>query len=284
MTALNNTGLHISSRTRTLYRLLALLPVLAFAQPEMPLLTPGEIPGLEILRAQTYAGKALYGYINGGADLYHEYGFERLTVQVLRLGDEAFHTEIFRMSDRGSAFGIFSVSRGECVPDDSLPRTSCVSPYAIQWAQSQYFVRIANETASPVAQALGLQLARNLSRKIGAANWTVPSVLAAVGATEQTVLLVRGILGIQNGFDQWSPFVEGLEGFEAMLFSREDSTGQTVVGEFRFASDKDLKQFSRAFSGREKFNRSFPRTEHRVLVLESDAPLDSLWAILLTHP
>ena len=254
------------------------------AQSDMPVLIPREIPGLEIRRLESFAGKALYGHINGGADLYHEYGFDRLSVQELRLNDETYFTEVYRMADPAGAFGIFSVSHGECTPADSLPRSSCVSPYVILWAHSRYFVRIANESGSPRAQAGGLRLARELSTKISGDSWDIPPVPASAGATEQTLLLVRGVLGMQNGFDQWSPLVEGLENFEATIISREDSLGQTAVGAFRFATDKDLDRFSRAFSGRGKFVRSYQKSERHLLVLESDAPADSLWARIVRLP
>ena len=263
---------------------LALLPGLAVAQTDMPLLVPGEIPGLEIRRVQSFAGKALYGYINGGADLYYEYGFERLSVQELRLNDETYFTEVYRMTDPGGAFGIFSVSHGECTAADSLPPSSCFSPYAIQWAHSRYFLRVAGKSGSPDAQAGGLRLARKLSTKIRGDFWNIPPVPVAAGATERTLLLVRGILGMQNGFDQWSPLVEGLENFEATIVTREDSTGQTAVGEFRFAADTDLEKFSRTLSGRGTFVRSFQKSDRRLLVLESDTPADSLWARLVGLP
>jgi hypothetical protein len=274
----------MSPRFRRLLHLVALLPGLALAQPAMPVMGSGELPGLEVLEVQSYAGKALYGYIDGGAELYREYGFDRVTVQVLRLGKETFHAEIFRMSDPGAAFGIYCVSRGECAPDDSLPASSCVSPFAIQWAQSRYFVRIANETASPGAQADGIRIARALSAKIHGENWKIPPVLAAAGATDRTILLIRGVLGIQNGFDQWSPLVDGLENFEAAIVSRDDSSGQTIVAEIRFAADTDRERFSRAFSRRGMFLRSLPKSEHRLLLLESSAPADSLWSRLLIFP
>lgn len=271
-------------RSRALLPALALLPGLAVAQSDMPILLAGEIPGLEVRRVQSFSGKALYGHINGGADLYHEYGFEQVSVQELRLNDETYFTEVYRMSDPGGAFGIFSVSRGECAPADSLPRSSCASPHAIQWAHSRYFVRIANGSGSPRAQSGGLRLAHALSTKIGGNSWDIPPVPAAAGATERTLILVRGILGMQNGFDQWSPLVEGLENFEATVVSREDSAGQTAVGEFHFASHADLERFSRTISARGTSVRSFQKGERRLLVLESDAPADSLWSRLVRVP
>jgi hypothetical protein len=247
----------------------------------MPLLVPGEIPGLEVRRVQSFAGKALYGYINGGADLYHEYGFERLSVQDLRLNGEDYIAEVYRMTDPGGAFGIFSISRGECTPADSLPPSSCASPYAVQWAHSRYFVRVASESGSPVAQSGGLRLARALSTKIRGDSWTIPPLPAAAGGTERTIILVRGALGMQNGFDHWSPLVEGLGNFEAAIVSCQDSGHHVVVGEFRFAADTDLQQFSRVLTSSGKVVRSLQKSERRLLVLESDAPADSLWARLV---
>ena len=139
-------------------------------------------------------------------------------------------------------------------------------------------------SGSPRAQAGGLRLARKISTKIQGDCWTIPPVPAAAGATEQTLLLVRGILGMQNGFDQWSQLVEGLEDFEATIVTREDSTGQTAVGEFRFAAETDLERFSRAFSGRGKFVRSLQKSERQLLVLEADTPADSLWSRLAGLP
>jgi hypothetical protein len=89
---------------------------------------------------------------------------------------------------------------------------------------------------------------------------------------------------MQNGFDRWSPLVEGMENFEAAIVSREDSTGQTAVGEFRFATDTDRERFSRAFSGRGKLVRSFQKSGLRLLVLESDTRADSLWSRLVNLP
>lgn len=262
--------------------LLALLPSPAAAQSGIPLLVPGEIPGLQVLSERSFVGDALYGHINGGADLYFEYDFERLAVQELELGGETYFLEVYCMADSGGAFGIFSVSHGECVQADSLPASSCVTPFVVQWAHSRYFLRIA--AASPSVQAGGMLLARALAAKVGGGTWSVPPLPAAAGATERTLILVRGLLGMQNGFDQWSRLVEGLEEFEAAIVSREDSAGQTVVGEISFASIADLERFSRAFAGRDRLVRSLRKSGRRLLVMESDAPADSLWARLVEFP
>jgi hypothetical protein len=58
-----------------------------------------------------YAGDDLFSLINGGADLYHEYGFSE--VLALEAGMEEgmlVKTEIYDMGSPGGAWGIFSVT------------------------------------------------------------------------------------------------------------------------------------------------------------------------------
>jgi len=59
--------------------------------------------------AEIYVGDDLFVYINGGAEIYHEYGFETVTVQRYRRGDDRVSVETYTME--GDAFGIYSFSR-----------------------------------------------------------------------------------------------------------------------------------------------------------------------------
>jgi hypothetical protein len=59
--------------------------------------------------AEVYAGDDLFTYINGGAEIYHEYGFEQLTVQRYQRGDDRVSVEVYTME--GDAFGIYSFVR-----------------------------------------------------------------------------------------------------------------------------------------------------------------------------
>jgi hypothetical protein len=248
------------------------------------MLEGGEIPGLEVRDVQTYAGKALYGYIDGGADLYHEYGFERLTVQEVSLRGQDYFVETYRMADPVAALGIFSVSRGDCPPADSLPPFSCLSPYAIQWASGRYFIRIANASGSPGAEAGGVWLARTIAAKIGPGSAPIPPLPLAAGANARTLVVIRGSLGAQNGCDRWGPLLEGLDRYEAYIVTRADPAGETVVGDFRFRSAAEVKTFRSAFSSGGAFRRAEQRGERRLVVLESDAPADTLWSRLVRIP
>jgi hypothetical protein len=58
---------------------------------------------------EVYVGDDLFIYINGGAEIYHEYGFVQVAVQGYRRGDDTVAVEIYTMD--GDAFGIYSFAR-----------------------------------------------------------------------------------------------------------------------------------------------------------------------------
>jgi hypothetical protein len=58
---------------------------------------------------EVYVGDDLFVYINGGAEIYHEYGFVQVAVQRYVRGDDSISVEIYSMD--GDAFGIFSFAR-----------------------------------------------------------------------------------------------------------------------------------------------------------------------------
>lgn len=75
---------------------------------------PEHIMGWELKsKPEIYEGDDLFLYINGGADIYHEYGFKRVTSgEYEKKGAGRISVEIYRMDDPLSAFGIFSFRTG----------------------------------------------------------------------------------------------------------------------------------------------------------------------------
>jgi len=70
----------------------------------------GEVSGWERQDDfQEYEGDDLFFYIDGGAEIYHEYGFERVIVQDYqnKNGNSA-SLEIYEMKDPSSAYGIYT--------------------------------------------------------------------------------------------------------------------------------------------------------------------------------
>jgi len=60
---------------------------------------------------ETYGGDDLFYYINGGADLYLEYGFEEVsTAKYLNYTGNNIHIDVYQMTDDAAAYGIFSIN------------------------------------------------------------------------------------------------------------------------------------------------------------------------------
>lgn len=60
---------------------------------------------------ELYVGDDLFSLINGGAELYHEYGFiEVLAAEVIPQGQDPIKIEIYDMGSADAAWGIFSIT------------------------------------------------------------------------------------------------------------------------------------------------------------------------------
>ena len=58
---------------------------------------------------EIYVGDDLYVFINGGAEIYHEYGFNKVVYNEYKDKNEnSINVEIYEMKSPESAFGIYS--------------------------------------------------------------------------------------------------------------------------------------------------------------------------------
>jgi hypothetical protein len=83
---------------------------ISFAQDLTIKLIPSDIPDGQITSTEQYDHNSLWGYIDGGADLYLEYGFNKVTAQEVLIDSFHFKVDIYEMNSPEAAFGIFSVS------------------------------------------------------------------------------------------------------------------------------------------------------------------------------
>ena len=74
---------------------------------DFPVLCVEDFEGINIERTEYYDGNALWGLINGGADIYLEYGFDELAFQTVEWLEQHFRVEIYLMTDEEAAFGIY---------------------------------------------------------------------------------------------------------------------------------------------------------------------------------
>lgn len=110
---------------------------------------------------QVFIGDDLFRYINGGAELYHEYGFVQVAVRDYRRGGNRIAVEVYTMS--GDAYGIFSLTRsGSGTPVD-LGNAGRLGEYYLSFWSGPSLVVITAQTdfslARPAVLAVGEALA-----------------------------------------------------------------------------------------------------------------------------
>lgn len=200
--------------------------IFATAQPSFPALRTGDLPEVEFSSARSFTESSLYGYIDGGAELYLEYGFDTLVVTELTAKNKEIKVEVYRMKDPEAAFGIFSVSRFRCNGGAKLTDYYCRSAYQLQLCKGPYYVSIINSDGTKEEQAVSDEIARTLLSAIVAPsfdpNQFSPEEVSA--ETMKSAVLVRGSLGVFNGVPSLSEILGDAAGYTALITKTDSST------------------------------------------------------------
>jgi len=245
-------------------------------QNKIPGITVEDIEGLEVLNSREFNGNALWGYINGGADLYLEYGFdflrvdflkvdslraEKLETKNLNLKEQEFTVNIYRMKDAAAAFGIFSVSWFNCAGKFQEHNASCITPYQLQFVKAQYYISIINETGNAMAREINLKLARILSAKIEGNDFKIPAVFQKkeFEKIHSQAKFMKGRLGIENGIPAWSGYFENIEKYQVYMFVLKENESKIYIAEFVLEDKKFVEQLYKNLDL--DFNNPVNRTE-----------------------
>ncbi|MRR19742.1 hypothetical protein EG827_06075 [bacterium] len=193
------------------------------------------VQGIEEVHNRTFTDASLYGYINGGAELYLEYGFDTLTVTELVCEGRDIKIETYRMKDPEAAFGIFSVSRFRCNGGTRLTEYICRSAYQLQFAKGPYYVSIINDTGSDADQNKSVEIASFIIDQIPEPPFN-PGIFFTEGVDEEAMkgaVLVRGPLGVYNGIPTLAETLGEANGYSALMIMR----GQDTLASLRFNAD-----------------------------------------------
>lgn len=211
----------------------------------LPEISPSEIPGGEITRKDYYDRKTLWGYIDGGADIYLEYGFEKLVVEEIRWQKQSFRVEVFRMNTPKNAFGIFSVSKSSCPVKDSLTEFSCITPYQTVLFKDLYYVSIINESGSDEAISLSSKLAKMLLIKMPSSEFSLPRLLSlpAFSRYQKEAKYFIGKLGLQNCLPEMADQFEMFRDYTIDFLPVESEAGYFNLFIIKLSGDKDVDKF-----------------------------------------
>jgi hypothetical protein len=153
--------------------------------------------------SQYFAGEDLFTYIDGGAEIYFEYGFRRVIIQDYKnRAGTRLSLEIFEMDSPDDAYGIYTFKRsgsGEPIP---LGDECQLADYYLNLRKGPYLVTITGLDLTADAKEALLFLARTIEPRIGPS--TAPpnlvSRLPAEGLKTQSVKYYKGPLALYNSY------------------------------------------------------------------------------------
>ncbi|MCX6134872.1 MAG: hypothetical protein NTU47_13750 [Ignavibacteriales bacterium] len=233
-------------RSTTLVGFLTVAAGICFAE-DVPVLTPRDFPSGVIVKTEYYSGKALFGYIDGGAELYLEYKFQKLGRQEIRLRNELIVAEIYQMAGPYEAFGIFSIQRFKCIPVDSASPYTCQSRYQLQAVLGDCYLSIVNESGSTAAQRAAVEIFKSYKAKIKPQTIPLPSLFhsAILAKNLSKLTVICGTLGIQNGISEWEPLFQGVSRFSLTFLPIERGNDRLTIVHIRFPTARDESEFRR---------------------------------------
>lgn len=216
-----------------------------FAQSTSPLLSEKIMPGMAILSDRSYDGSSLWGYIDGGADVYLEYGFVSLRALKTEVDSVRYQIDIYHMANPESAFGIFSISNYTCANSDSVVYPHCFSRYQAQIACDSFYISIVNDKGTPEAARKGVLIARTLAMQIAPVTRTLPGLfsLKDFAPFQSKVKFIKGRLGIQNGYASWDGLFDTVDHYALYLLSLETNNGDLAVAHIRFGDARERESF-----------------------------------------
>jgi len=164
----------------------------------------GELAGWQPEDApQVFRGEALWEHINGGAEIYHEYGFEQATVQEYANGTgKSVVVEVFEMTDPASAFGIYSFKIGRAGEELGLTNGGRLESYYLNFWKGKFAVTITGFEEDPDTLQALKSLARLVDGRIESAGDppALVRMLPESGLDRQTVKYFKGSQGLFNSY------------------------------------------------------------------------------------
>lgn len=152
-------------------------------------------------KARVFTSSDLYGHIDGGAEIFLEFGFEQLTVQSYaatkgRPGE--IQVEIYRMKDALAAAGIYLASCGRESPDPSFPERHTLNDYQLIFKRNRQYVIVNNLEGDKGLRAAMLAFARHIAERLPP---EVPigldESLPRAGLDRSSIRLIRGPYALQ---------------------------------------------------------------------------------------
>ena len=227
--------------------ILFLLPFAETSQEKLTEMLPenGEVPGWTKHRPlQHFAGEKLYEYIDGGAEIYHEYGFVQVVVQDYISGQKkSVSVEIFEMASPESAYGIYTFKTNAQDKKVQAGNDAQLADYYMNFWKGPYLVTLTGFDETEKTRQGLMEIAAKVSSKMpaGGEKPRIASYLPEEELMAQSLKYFTGYLGLRSSHPFFSlpitGFLHGIKG---------DYAGGFSLFLFRFKEEQESRQVCRS--------------------------------------
>lgn len=216
-----------------------------------------------IVRRDVFDGNSLWGYINGGADIYLEYGFKSLLLHEIQYKGSVIRFDLYRMSDPKAAYGIFSVYTYSCDNTDGPGLYNCLTKWQIQAVKSTCYLSVILPTGSNEEQEYAKGIAKELMASVEGDKFDpgYPFAEGKFNTVKAKIKYARGRLGIDNGID-FDSSLPGASGFrELWQLTEIEGIEDATVTVLTFAEAEACNEFTvvqKSEAGEDKIISVFP--------------------------
>jgi len=160
-----------------------------------------------------FDGSGLFNYIDGGAELFLEFGFTDLRVQIYKKGSGELGLEVYRMSSPEAALGLYLMKSGKETPIPGIQARNTGDFYQVMILKSEYFILINNLNGSKILTPVMTRLAQKTLESIpGKKPTDLFSILPADNLLPGTKRLIRGPVALQSLYTLGSGDILQLKG------------------------------------------------------------------------
>ena len=207
------------------------------------LMVSGQLLGQEpeIKRERVFMGAGLYGFMNGAADQFLEYGCKSLVNRDINYKGEAFTVDIYEMPAREDAYGIYSMHVYRCQHADSLGSIDCFSPYQLQAVVDNLYISIVFHSGSTRAQQIAGELIPLYVSVEHSSMPDIPEEIASLPPFSGVVKYLRGPLSVSKTSRDLAALLKDVA-YRGVWF-RADTQTKTYKAAILFSSSEEKEKF-----------------------------------------
>ncbi len=140
----------------------------------------------------------LYGHINGGAELFLEFGFDELWVVYYENEDSEFNLELYQMAEPAAALGIYLAKCGSETPAPSIKARNTLNRYQLTAVKGCCFIQINNSSGDTTMQKPMIALMNHLLDQIEPAkDLALLNAIPSKHLVPGSIRLIRGPYALQ---------------------------------------------------------------------------------------